>query len=88
MTRMTFFTMAAVAMLCTACERHPASELADEHGGPAATVHGEVQRNPAGSGPVNPEVKDGVTTGQKLEPKVEAPATPAPKGSSFFPSNK
>jgi hypothetical protein len=89
---MTFFSLAAVAMLGTACERHSASELNAEGTSP---IHlpPEVPQNPAGSGPISPEDKHGTTTGQKYGEGQEATpaalgATPAPKGSSFFPSNK
>jgi hypothetical protein len=92
MTRMTFFSLAAVAVLGTACERHSASELTGESTSP---IHlpAEVPQNPAGSGPISPEDKHGATSGQKYgEGKETTPAalgaTPAPKGSSFFPNNK
>jgi hypothetical protein len=92
MTRMIFFSLAAVAVIGTACERHPASELTGEHGAPGQ-VAPEVPQNPAGAAPVSAEDKHGVTSGPKYgDQKETAPAalgaTPAPRGSSFFPGNK
>ena len=90
MTRMTFFSLAAVALIGTACERHSANELTGESApGHAPT---EIPQNPAGSGPVSAEDKKGATTGQKYgEGRETSPAalgaTPPPRG-SFFPGNK
>ena len=84
MTRMTFFSLAAVAMFATACERHPASELTGEHAGAPLQAPAEVPQNPAGSGPVSTEEKPA----QKETAPAAASATPAPRGSSFFPGNK
>jgi hypothetical protein len=90
---MTLFSLAAVAMIGTACERHPASELTGEHAGAPLQAPSEVPQNPAGSGPTSPEDKKGASSSQKYgEQKETTPAalgaTPAPKGSSFFPGNK
>ncbi|MDB6169321.1 MAG: hypothetical protein JWM88_2185 [Verrucomicrobia bacterium] len=93
MTRTTLYALAAVAVLGTAaCERHSASELAGES---TAPIHlpAEVPQNPAGAGPISPEDKHGAPGSQKHgDEKDAAPAalgaTPAPKGSSFFPGNK
>ena len=92
MTRMNLFCLAAVAMLGTACERHSASELKEEAISPLSAP-AEVPQNPAGSGPISTEDKHGAAGGQKHgDEKETAPAalgaTPAPKGSSFFPGNK
>ena len=92
MTRMTFFALAAVAMLGTACEQHSARELTGESTAPLQ-LPPEVPQNPAGAGPTSPEDKHGTASGQKHGDEKEATpaalgATPAPKGSSFFPANK
>jgi hypothetical protein len=90
---MILLSLAAVAVIATAaCERHSASELTGESVSPI-NPPAEVPHNPSGAGPISSEDKKGSTSGQKYgEGKETTPAaldaTPAPKGSSFFPSNK
>ncbi len=88
---MTFFSLAAVAMFATACERHSASELTGEQPGGPLHPPADVPQNPGGSGPISTEDKNGSASDQKYgEQKHDAPAAlgATPKGSSFFPGNK
>ena len=66
----------ALAVLATACERHPASELPPDHG--AGAQHAE-----AGS-PAVPEARPTEPAGESKP----APARPEGEAPKFFPENK
>ena len=67
-------------MIVTACERHPASELAEHEGAATDAIPAEVPSNPAGAAPV--------AAPKTEKPEGAAPAAEAGKAPAYFPPAK